>query len=126
MATLAETSLTPAERLVLERFAQRLSERFGDGVRAVWLFGSSARGEPRDPIESDVDVLVILDDASLERRNEAFDQLHPGAREVGHPDAAWAFSVHINSTEWLAQRREIESFFIAEVDRDKVVVAGVP
>jgi len=125
MATLAETSLTPGERLVLERFAARLAERFGEALRAVWLFGSSARGEPRDPIESDVDVLVILHDASLERRNQAFEQLHAGAREIGHPDAAWSFSVHINSTEWLAQRREIESFFIAEVDRDKIVVAGV-
>jgi len=31
--------------------------------------------------------------------------------------------VHINTPQWLAQRREIRSFFITEVDRDKVVLA---
>jgi hypothetical protein len=36
----------------------------------------------------------------------------------------WSFSVHVHvhDQSWLAQRREIRSFFIAEVDRDKVVL----
>jgi hypothetical protein len=36
---------------------------------------------------------------------------------------AFSFSVHVGTPEWLEQRRAIRSFFIAEVDRDKVVLA---
>jgi hypothetical protein len=46
------------------------------------------------------------------------------ARELGLEALAWSFSIHVNTPAWLAQRREIESFFIAEVDRDKVVLSG--
>ncbi len=33
-------------------------------------------------------------------------------------------SLSTGERAWLAQRREIESFFIAEVDRDKIAVGG--
>jgi len=36
------------------------------------------------------------------------------------------FSVQVHDPAWLEQRREIRSFFIQEVDRDKVVLAGSP
>jgi hypothetical protein len=32
--------------------------------------------------------------------------------------------VHVQSPGWLAQRRVIGSFFVGEVDRDKVVLWG--
>ena len=51
--------------------------------------------------------------------------LHEIAREMALDDVAWSFSVHIHTTTWLRRRREIRSFFIDEVDRDKVVVAGM-
>jgi len=35
-------------------------------------------------------------------------------------------STLLYGTERLAQRREIESFFIQEVDRDKIVLFGEP
>jgi hypothetical protein len=34
------------------------------------------------------------------------------------------FSFFFNTPEWLRGRREIRSFFIAEVDRDKLVLHG--
>jgi hypothetical protein len=37
---------------------------------------------------------------------------------------AWDFSVHIQTPQWLKGRRAIRSFFIGEVDRDKVVLHG--
>ena len=46
------------------------------------------------------------------------------ANALGAQAVAWSFSVHINTPAWLAQRREIESFFIAEVDRDKIALFG--
>ena len=36
----------------------------------------------------------------------------------------FSFSIHVNTLTWLAQRREIRSFFIAEVNRDKIVLSG--
>jgi len=37
---------------------------------------------------------------------------------------AWSFSIHVHDQAWLAQRREIRSFFVAELDRDKIVLSG--
>ena len=34
------------------------------------------------------------------------------------------FSVKVLDAAWLAGRRAIESFFIQDVDRDKIVLAG--
>ena len=50
--------------------------------------------------------------------------LDDAARELALDALPWSFSVHVHTPAWLAQRREIESFFIAEVDRDKVVLGG--
>ena len=38
----------------------------------------------------------------------------------------FGFSVHVYEPERIAQRREIRSFFIQEVDRDKVALFGEP
>jgi hypothetical protein len=38
----------------------------------------------------------------------------------------FVFSVKVVDPEWLTERRPIESFFIQEVDRDKIVLAGQP
>jgi hypothetical protein len=36
------------------------------------------------------------------------------------------FSTFVFTPEHIAQRREIRSFFMQEVDRDKIVLAGEP
>jgi len=51
---------------VIERFIEELGERLGGKLRAVWLFGSRARGEDPGP-ESDVD-LLILSEGGIEGR----------------------------------------------------------
>jgi predicted nucleotidyltransferase len=123
MSRLAQASLSPGERALLERFADELQARLGDDLYAMWLFGSRARGEP--PMEySDVDVLVLVEDASWEGKTLVHETLAGAASALGAADLTWSFSIHINTPTWLAQRREIESFFIAEVDRDKIAVGG--
>ena len=122
MTTLADTSLSEQERRVLERLALLLEEAYGPDLEAVWLYGSRARGEPRRE-ESDVDVLVIVsggDEAELRRR--VFDLKYEAAK-AEDAEAAF-FSVVVATPEWLAGRREIDAFFILEVDRDKVVLFG--
>jgi predicted nucleotidyltransferase len=123
MGTLSETSLAPDERALLNRYVEELRTRLGDHVHAVWLFGSRARGEPRST-DSDVDVLVLVDDASWDGRMLVRTILDDAGRELGLDALVWSFSVHVHGPDWLAQRREIRSFFVAELDQDKVVLSG--
>ena len=44
------------------KFANRIYDEFGDFVKAVVLFGSSAR---KDANPDDIDILVVVDDVSL-------------------------------------------------------------
>jgi predicted nucleotidyltransferase len=121
MTTLAQASLRTDERTLLTRFAAELSSE-GVESHAIWLFGSRARGE--EPGEdSDVDVLVLVEDASWEGKMRVHAALQAAARALDLQALTWSFSVHINTPAWLAQRREIHSFFIAEVDRDKIVLS---
>jgi len=88
-------------------------------VDSIWLFGSRARGAT--PSESsDVDLLVLVADDSWNAKASIHDTLLRTARALDLQALTWSFSVHIHTPEWLAGRREIGSFFIAEVDRDKV------
>jgi predicted nucleotidyltransferase len=123
VASLAETSLTSDERALLERFVWELRSALGDELHAVWLFGSRARGEPAGE-DSDVDLLVIVDDASWVGTERVHAALEDSARALSLGALTWSVSVHVNTPAWLAQRRAIESFFIAEVDRDKVILTG--
>lgn len=81
-------------------------------------------GEEPAGEDSDVDVLVLADDATWEGKLAVRDALDAAARELEVEALAWSLSVHVNTPGWLAERRALRSFFIAEVDRDKVVVAG--
>lgn len=123
MAALTQTSLSADERALIERFVDELHVRLDGRVHAIWLFGSRARGES-PTTESDVDVLVLVDDASWDGRMRVRSMLDDAARELGLDALTWSFSIHVHTPAWLAQRRQIRSFFIAEVDRDKVVLDG--
>jgi predicted nucleotidyltransferase len=123
MATVAESSLTAGERRVVERFVALLRHEFGADVRAVWLYGSRARGEPPHD-ESDVDLLVVLAREAWQDQWRTRRLAYDAANEEGE-SRVW-LSVHIYTPELLAQRREIRSFFIQEVDRDKIVLFGEP
>jgi predicted nucleotidyltransferase len=118
---LATAAITDRDRRVLERFVEALEDKLGDDLLAVWLYGSRARGE-QPHAESDVDLMVIAEGG--ERRYGA------KVNDLRY-DIAWAeganpvyFSAFVHDLEWLRGRREIESFFIQEVDRDKIVLAG--
>jgi len=123
MTALANASLRADERALLERFVEELHLHLGDKLRGVWLFGSRARGE--EPLEdSDVDVLVFVDDASWDGRMRVRGMLDDAARTLDMDALVWSFSVHVHTPDWLTQRREIRSFFVAEVDRDKITLCG--
>lgn len=123
MVALSQSSLLADERALIELFVEELKRSLGEELHAVWLFGSRARGEPPST-DSDVDVLVLVDDASWDGRMYVREMLDRAALELGLQALTWSFSVHVHTPQWLAERREIKSFFVAEVDRDKVAYAG--
>jgi predicted nucleotidyltransferase len=127
MSDLAATTLSADESALLERFVALLRDRLGPALHAVWLFGSRARGESPSHEDSDVDLLVLIDDDSWDGGKQlvhrAFDD---AAGELGLERTGIWFAVHVRTPEWLEGRRAIKSFFIAEVDRDKVVIEGSP
>jgi predicted nucleotidyltransferase len=99
-----------------------LDAEFGESLRSVWLFGSRARGEPRSE-ESDVDVLVVSTGG-----DDDFDRIQElsraAAQAEGYPFVFLA--VHVRDPAHVAYRRSIRDFFMQEVDRDKIVLAGEP
>lgn len=126
MSTLAGTSLSADETALIERFAKSLAAAFGDTLHAIWLYGSRARGEPPAHEDSDVDLLVLVDDATWEGHRRVYRVFDEAAGELGLERLTPWFSIHVEDPDWLEGRRAIKSFFIAEVDRDKVVIAGSP
>ncbi|MGH2988061.1 MAG: nucleotidyltransferase domain-containing protein [Solirubrobacterales bacterium] len=120
--SLESASLAPAERRALDRLLPVLEERLGERLVSVWLYGSRARGDDPHP-ESDVDVMVISTRAERDRR--LVDELSWDAAEAAGM-SPFLLSVQVVAPEWVRGRREIESFFIQEVDRDKLVLSGQP
>ena len=123
MPALAEASLTDTERRALDLAVSNLRDELGERLRSVWLYGSRARGEPPRP-ESDVDLLVVLDHYDWVEDKGAHDAVWRAQEDVGLDKVF--ISTLFYDVDWLARRREIKSFFIQEVDRDKIVLYGEP
>ncbi|MGH2879791.1 MAG: nucleotidyltransferase domain-containing protein [Solirubrobacteraceae bacterium] len=90
-------------------------------LESVWLYGSRARGEGRAP-DSDIDLLVITRGDRTRDRERAWRLIDRAADDL-HANPA-PFVPHTRDREWLDRRRAVRSFFIEEVDRDKVVLLG--
>jgi predicted nucleotidyltransferase len=121
---LADTSVAEDERLVVERLVELLRERLGGRLRSVWLYGSRARGERPGP-DSDIDLLVIADpDDTADDVLTGILLVDRAAEELGLQRPIVSIKVH--DPRWLEGRRAIDSFFIRDVDRDKVVLYGEP
>lgn len=117
---LTTAQLTESERRTVERFASRLGSELGSNLRALWLYGSRARGSAHP--ESDVDLLVIADGGRGRYGRIAGDLIEEAA--IAEGKSPFYYSVHVHDPEWLKGRRAIDSFFIREVDRDKIVLTG--
>lgn len=121
MVTLADASLSPAERRALDRLVELLRDEFGEHLHGVWLYGSRARGEvPHD--ESDVDLLIVSDEASLDDIGRTIRRIDEAV--AGEDIGPVLISAQMYTPERIAQRRAIRSFFMQEVDRDKIVLYG--
>lgn len=121
MPVLADAALDERERELLDRLVAELARVYGDDLDCVWLYGSRARGDrPHD--ESDIDVLVVT-------RSERDDKpLIPAVWRVldqlGNPPII--VDPRQRSRAWVEDRRAIDSFFLRDLDRDKIVLYGGP
>lgn len=123
MPTLATASLDPRERRALERLVEMLKSELGQDLHAVWLFGSRARGEQPGE-ESDIDLLILTRGGWGDDSMRVVELLFQAADAEGVSPVY--FSTHVRDRAWVEGRRAIESFFIQEVDRDKIVLFGEP
>ena len=123
MPNLADASLSENERRVVARLIELMRARFGTRLRSVWLYGSRARGEPPHP-ESDIDLLAIADPGEDDDVLAALRLVDRAVEELRLPYPI--VSIKVYDPDWLEARRRIESFFIREVDRDKIVLYEKP
>jgi predicted nucleotidyltransferase len=124
---LAAAALSDRERQVVERLTGLLRDELAGDLRAVWLYGSLARGDATidetDPdLKSDIDLMVIAE-GGRQRYDVKVNELAHRTVVAAGESPVW-YSVAVFDPEWLRDRREIESFFIQNVDRDKLVLAG--
>ena len=124
---LATAALSNSERQVVERLVGSLQDELAEDLRAIWLYGSRARGdaevEETDPdLRSDIDLMVIADGGRRRYDDKVQNLAHAAA--VGAGESPVWYSVFVFDPEWLQGRRAIDSFFIQNVDRDKLVLVG--
>lgn len=119
--SIADATLSDLERRVVDRLIAALEDDLGDELVGVWLYGSRARGEQPGP-ESDIDLLVITV-GGRERDFRRVIELAMGAAEAEGLNP-FQLSTRVADPAWIEGRRDIDSFFIREVDRDKVVLVG--
>jgi predicted nucleotidyltransferase len=126
---LSAAALNEVERRVVERIVGRLRSEIGSDLLAVWLYGSRARGEA-DPTEtdpdlrSDVDLLAIVGGSRSAEDLRRWAQPMVEAEGDAEGDSPVYYSLRVFDADWLRGRRRIDSFFIQEVDRDKLILAG--
>lgn len=66
--------LDPQVRPWVEEFRDQVRSAFGGRIRDLRLFGSMARGDPGE--ESDVDLLILVDENDAEIERAIFDLAH--------------------------------------------------
>lgn len=107
------TQLRPQERAALGEYLDRLRVRFGDRVLRVVLYGSRARGE--EDAESDLDVLVVVDDGDYQfHREVALEAFEPSLKH----------SALISPQVWdrarYEQQRAWQLLFFRNLERDGI------
>lgn len=110
-------SLPASVARALDRFAAEIRARFGERVREVTLFGSHARGEAHE--ESDVDVLVVIQDLTESERRDVLDLAY---RVDASAEELVGLSPIVYSNTQAADLRARERRLLRDIDREGVRV----
>ena len=119
-ATLGRLTTTPSTGVAeaLRAFRRALEGRCGPRLREVRLFGSHARGDAHQ--DSDVDLLVVVDDLSETERRELLDL---ACRvEQQDPEGMVVLSPLAYSTERVAVLRARERLLFRDIEREGIVL----
>lgn len=107
------TQLQPQERSALAEYLDRLRVRFADRVLSVILYGSRARGE--GDAESDLDVLVVVDDGDYQLHREvALEAFEPSLKHGA------LISPQIWGRARYEQQRTSRLLFFQNLERDGI------
>jgi predicted nucleotidyltransferase len=99
----------------IARFRATLEARFGARLRELVLFGSQARGDAHE--DSDVDLLVVVDDLTTSERSAVLDM----AYDAGvNDDDLVVLNPLPYSTAHVADMRAREKGLMREIARDGV------
>lgn len=110
---LLPASLSAGERSALGDLVRFVRERFGARARDLRLFGSRARGEGHE--ESDLDVLVVIDDLTGSERTEIWNCT--GHLREAHDVDVGAFVLSAARWQELCAR---ERRIVHEIQRDGI------
>lgn len=116
----ARPNMVPAVARALDRYQQSLQVAFAHRLREMVLYGSQARGDAHE--DSDVDVLVVVDELSEAERQAAIDlayDANAAEREV------WAgLSPIVYSTLQANTLRQRERLIMRDIQRDGLWLHG--
>lgn len=100
----------------LERFAAAVKKRYGDRVEKVVLFGSAKSGKVRG--ESDIDILVVVDEKEREIVRGIEDLAFGASKEVG----VIVSTIVVGRAVYEDMQRENYPFIVG-IDREGAVLA---
>jgi predicted nucleotidyltransferase len=108
-------ALGAAERAAVADFVDWVRRRFAGRVSELTLFGSRARRDHRP--DSDVDILIVVDDLTSAERREI-------ARQSGDAVTDWSVSLSpfAMSSAYIAELRARERRVAREIDRDGIAL----
>jgi predicted nucleotidyltransferase len=109
-----EIPMTRVAQTLLQELKAGLGALYGNRLRGVYLFGSYARGE--EDRESDVDVLVILDD--VRRYADEVDRTGALGSQLSLKYGVSISQVFMRESDWLRG----ETPFLANVREEAVTV----
>jgi predicted nucleotidyltransferase len=107
--------LAPLEQMAALEFARCVRERMAHRVLDIRVFGSRSRGEARP--DSDLDIIVLLDEASLRDRNEISDL---GSDLLLSMDLPFPIAPRVMAKEHFERLKALERLFAAEIERDGI------
>lgn len=107
--------LIKEEEEVVRKVAQKIKETLGNRLVLLELFGSKAKGNFR--MDSDIDILIIVEDKDIILRNKLYDVLF----EID-PDYKYRISLIIYSKYEYEQNVRLKSPFIENIKEQGVVL----
>lgn len=111
------TSLAPLEQEVASEFANRIRSRLGDRLLDMRIFGSRARGEAQ--ADSDLDILILLNEAALQDKNSISDIATDLLIELNLP---FIVAPQVLSQADFDELKALERLFPQEIERDGISI----